>query len=190
MLQKGKRIFYILWVIAVISFVIISIKNPEIITPEYLLEFIKNFNTEVLVVYILITFIRGFFLIPSTPFVLLGIMLFPEKPFLVLTISMLGILFSSTMLYYFSDMLGFSGYLEKKFPNKIEQWKTKLTSSKSTLFIAGWALFPFVPTDLICYVAGIIKIPFKNMITGIFIGELILVTIYVYFGANLMNLFI
>lgn len=187
MLKKGKRIIYILWALIVLSFIIVSIIYPKIITPEYLVDFIKKFNTEMLLIYTLFTLIRGFFLIPSTPFVLLGILLFPEKPLLVLTISMIGILFSSTMLYYFSDILGFSKYLEKKFPEKIEKWKQHLTTSKSTLFIALWALFPFVPTDLICYVAGIIKIPFKNMLTGIFIGELILVTLYVYFGSGLIN---
>ena len=100
---------------------------------------------------------------------------------------MIGILFSSTMLYYFSDILGFSGYLERKVPEKIEKWKQQLTTSKSTFFIAAWALFPFVPTDIICYITGIIKIPFKNMLIGIFIGELILVTFYVFFGSNLIK---
>ena len=187
MLKKGKIIIYALWALTVLSFIIACVLYPEIISPEYLVGFIKKFNTEVLFIYILITLIRGFFLIPSTPFVIIGVLLFPTKPFLVLSISMIGILFSSTMLYYFSDILGFSGYLERKVPEKIEKWKQQLTTSKSTFFIAAWALFPFVPTDIICYITGIIKIPFKNMLIGIFIGELILVTFYVFFGSNLIK---
>lgn len=187
MLKKGKLIVYVLWALTVLSFIIACILFPKIISPEYLVEFIKKFNTEVLLIYILITLTRGYFLIPSTPFVLLGVLLFPAKPFLVLVISMIGILFSSTMLYYFSDILGFSGYLEKRFPKKIKKWKQQLTTSKSTFFIAAWALFPLVPTDIICYIAGIIKIPFKNMLIGIFIGEVILVAFYTYFGSSLIN---
>ncbi|MFY7669637.1 TVP38/TMEM64 family protein [Tenacibaculum sp. MEBiC06402] len=183
MLRTGKKIFYILWGLLLLYFLYRYIQNPEIFSVEYLKNFISSYKGQILVVYILISLVRGFFLIPSTPFVLAGVLLFPDQLFLVLLISMAGIMLSATALYYFSDMLGFSEHLEKKYPNKVLKWKDKLQSSKATFLVLGWSFFPLVPTDIICYVAGIIKMPYKYMFTGVFIGELILVSFYIFSGS-------
>ena len=187
MLKKGKTIAYVIWISILIYLGIAYLRNPEIATAEYLVNFIQQYKGEMLFIYTLLTLIRGFFLIPSTPFVIAGGLLFPDQLLLVLTISMVGILFSATALYYFSDLLGFSTYLERKFPSKINKWKKQLASKKSIWFIAGWSIFPFVPTDIICYVTGIIKTPYKNLFLGVFIGEIILCSLYVYFGAAIFN---
>ena len=98
---------------------------------------------------------------------------------------MLGVMFSAITLYYFSDLLGFSEYFKKnKSAEEIKNWEVRLRSPKSTLIILGWSFFPFVPTDLICYISGIIKLPIKNMLIGVFFGELILDIFYVYWGAE------
>jgi uncharacterized membrane protein YdjX (TVP38/TMEM64 family) len=183
MLRTGKKIFYILWGLLLIYFLYRYIQNPAIFSVEYLKNFISSYKGQILVVYILVSLVRGFFLLPSTPFVIVGALLFPDKLFLVLLISMTGIMLSATALYYFSDMLGFSEHLEKKYPNKVLKWKNKLQSSKATFLVLGWSFFPLVPTDIICYVAGIIKMPYKYMFAGVFIGELILVSFYIYSGS-------
>lgn len=187
MLRKGKTIIYIIWALLLIGFVVSYIIYPELYTAEKLVSTIKTFKNEMLLIYIVLSLIRGFFLIPSTPFVIAGGLLFPDQLLLVLLISIIGVLFSATSLYYFSDLLGFSSYLEEKFPNKIPKLKKKLDSPKSTLLVAGWSIFPFVPTDIICYVTGILKTPFKNVLFGVFIGEVILCSLYVYFGAAIFN---
>ena len=187
MLKKGKTLIYIIWIALLITLVVAYLLNPKIITAEYLVAFIQEFQGEMLLIYTILTLIRGFFLIPSTPFVIGGGLLFPDQLLLVLLISIVGVLFSATSLYYFSDLLGFSSYLEKKFPSKIHLWKKKLDTPKSTLLVAGWSIFPFVPTDIICYVTGILKTPFKNVLFGVFIGELVLCSLYVYFGASIFN---
>ena len=187
MIEKGKKVAYIIWLLFIIGLVIAYFKNPAILTPSYIVEFIQKFNGEMMLMYIFLTLIRGFFLIPSTPFVICGALLFPDKPFLVLAISMMGVMFSATTLYYFSDMLGFSKYFKTKKSKNVDLWETRLKSPKSIFFVTGWSLFPFVPTDLICYAAGIVKIPFRNMFIGVFLGELILDIFYVFFGANLVK---
>lgn len=187
MLRTGKKVFYVLWALLLIYFIYRYIQNPNIFSVEYLKDFISLYKGQILIVYILLSLVRGFFLIPSTPFVIVGVLLFPDKLFMVLLISMMGIMLSATALYYFSDMLGFSEHLEKKYPEKVLKWKNKLQSSKATYLVLGWSFFPLVPTDIICYVAGIIKMPYKYMFTGVFIGELILVSFYVYSG-SLLNL--
>ncbi|MDC1162149.1 VTT domain-containing protein [Tenacibaculum sp.] len=187
MVEKGKKIVYYLWLVILLTLVIVYFIKPEITMAEYLVNFIKSFHQEMLGVYIILTLIRGFFLIPSTPFVIGGGLLFPNQLLLVLTISMIGVLFSATALYYFSDLLGFSSYLNKKFPSKIELCKKELANSKSILLVSIWSVFPLVPTDLVCYITGILKTPFKNVLLGVFIGELLLCSLYVYFGAILLS---
>ena len=185
MLRTGKKIFYILWGVLLIYFLYCYVQNPAIFSVEYLKGFISSYNDQILLVYIILSIVRGFFLIPSTPFVIVGALLFPDRLLLVLLISMIGIMLSATALYYFSDMLGFSEYLEKKYPNKVKKWESKLQSSKATWLVLGWSFFPLVPTDIICYVAGIIKMPYKYMFTGVFVGEIILVSFYIYSGGLL-----
>ncbi|WP_442266811.1 TVP38/TMEM64 family protein [Tenacibaculum sp. ZS6-P6] len=187
MLKTGKKIFYILWGVLLIYLLYRYVKNPEIFSVDYIKDFISSYKGQIMTVYILLSLIRGFFLIPSTPFVITGVLLFPDQLLLVLIISMVGIMLSATSLYYFADLLGFSEYLEKKYPKKVKKWESKLQSSKATYLVFGWSFFPLVPTDIICYVAGIIKMPFKYMFTGVFLGELILVTFYVYSG-NMLKL--
>ncbi|NBS92050.1 hypothetical protein EBS67_18950, partial [bacterium] len=76
----------------------------------------------------MISFLRGFTLIPSTPFVIAGVLLFPENKIIVLLISLGGILFSATLLYYLSEFLGFDSYFEKIAPERVNRITTKINS--------------------------------------------------------------
>ena len=185
-LKSSKIIFYSIWATSILFLIVFYLIYPEKVSIESLNNFISSYEEQMLLIYSILTLVRGFFLIPSTPFVICGTLLFPDNLFFVLFISMIGIMLTSTGLYYFSDLLGFSQYLEKKHPAGVEKWKNRLNNPKSTLFVIAWSFFPFVPTDLICYVAGIVKMPFKYMFLGVFIGELVLVTFYVYFRSIFM----
>ncbi|MDT7833533.1 VTT domain-containing protein [Flavobacteriaceae bacterium S356] len=186
--RKGKIVIYSIWVVIIVVLAILYFLSPETFSPKSITEFVKTFNSEMLWIYILLSLIRGFFLIPSTPFVLAGALLFPGRLLLILVISMIGIMLSATCIYYFSDFLGFSKRLDHRFSSKVNAWRSRFSSSKSVLFIAGWSLLPVVPTDFICYAGGILKAPFKYIFTGVFIGELILCSIYIYFGSNVLQL--
>lgn len=180
-MKTGRRVFYGLWALSILSMIVIYLFNPEVFTVSYLKDFIGTYQNSILSTYIALSLVRGFFLVPSTPFVLCGGLLFPEHLHVVLGISMFGVLVSATSLYYFSDMLGFSLYLERKYPRQIKRWKSRLQRPRASLFVLGWSFFPLVPTDLICYVAGLVKMPYRYMFIGVFIGELILNIFYIYF---------
>ena len=188
-MKTVKRAIFILWLAAVLAAVICVLIYPDILSAEYVVNFIARFENQLLLAYFLISVLRGLFLIPSTPFVLAGILLFPAMPWIVLLISMIGILLTATGLYYFSDMLGFSEKLDKKFPEKMKIWHKRLNSPKATLIVLAWSFFPLVPTDLICYVAGIVKMPFRYLLLGVFVGELILVSFYVFVGQGIFHYF-
>ena len=189
MVQQGKNIAYRLWLLSIVALMAAYIFFPEKFTVEYIISFVQSFKTEILVVYIAVSLIRGFFLIPSTIFVIAGSVLFPDQSILVLAISMIGVLFSATALYFFADSIGFSEILEEKYPQQVTSWKARLNRPGSTWFVLGWSFFPLVPTDIICYVAGIVKLPFRYMILGVFVGEAVLNIGYIYFGSNITNYF-
>ncbi len=152
MVRICKKVFLGLWICVIIYLVYLYIQNPAIASPENIRTFIASYGSEAMFVYISLTLVRGFFLIPSTPFVIGGAMLFPDKLFFILIISMVGVMFSATVLYYFSDMLGFSHYLEAKYPKKIGKWKQRLQDPKATYFVLGWSFFSFSSYrfDLLC----------------------------------------
>jgi uncharacterized membrane protein YdjX (TVP38/TMEM64 family) len=177
-----KRAVYIAWIILVVGLGFLFILRNKYFHPEFLSAWIFEHAGHVWLFYIAVSFIRGFFLIPSTPFVLLGVVLFPGQPVEVLAVSMSGVVFSATLLYFYSDNIGFSDYLEETYPKQAHWMKDKLGGKYEFLFIYGWSIFPPVPTDLICYITGILKVNYWKMIAGVFLGELTLNTFYVFMG--------
>ncbi|UKN00114.1 VTT domain-containing protein [Paracrocinitomix mangrovi] len=181
-----KGIFYFIWIAAIVVLLIFFIASPQSFTAENIADFLSRYNNQLMFIYIIVSLVRGLFLIPSTPFVLAGIPLFPDQPFFVFIVSLVGVAAGATMVYYMSDLLGFSKKLEEKYPSKIEKWHQRLNSPKASLIVIAWSFFPLVPTDIICYVAGIVKMPYRFLIAGVMIGEIVLIYLYVYGGMALV----
>jgi uncharacterized membrane protein YdjX (TVP38/TMEM64 family) len=175
-----RRLFYLLWLVLVISFFIYSWFNPKVYSVDYLKQLLNRYGDFVLIAYVIVSFFRGFFLIPSTPFVLVGAVLFKNQPWIVVSISMGGIMFSAVLLYFFSNALGFSKLLEQKNSSRIEEWSNRLQSKYGFWILLFWCMIPVVPTDLICYLSGLLKFPFKAFCLAVFLGQSILVFIYVF----------
>lgn len=182
-----KRIIYTAWILIVVLLIALFAIFPDVLTAENIYAFISEYERSVWVAYLLISFVSGFFVLPSTPFVLSGILLFPGQPVLVLVVSMTAILMSASVLYFFSDIIGISKYLEEKFPKKISTIKNKMTGRKSFFFVFAWSLIPFFPTDIICYVAGILKLNYWRLITAVFLGETIINSLYVFGGVEVIR---
>ncbi|MBC7475402.1 MAG: VTT domain-containing protein [Candidatus Sericytochromatia bacterium] len=176
---KHKTIIYI-WITLVILGILFYLSYPTSFSPINISNFLKRFDSYMIVIYIILCMLRGFTLIPGTPFVVAGAILFPTHPFLMLFISVSCMLFSSIILYFFSEFLGFDNFFKNKYPEKIEVIKNKLDGVKGVFFIALWAAFPLAPTDLVCYVAGVIRLNLKILLLGIFFGELPICAFYIF----------
>jgi uncharacterized membrane protein YdjX (TVP38/TMEM64 family) len=183
--STGKKVIILIWILFLISCVGIVLIYPQQFTPQNIAAFLLQFKTSMLFVYFLLSLARGLTLVPSTPLVIAGTILFPTELFWVLAISIAGIMFSSTMIYHFSDYLGFGAYLEHKQPRKISRLKHRLQQPTGFLFVFLWSVFPFLPTDAVCYVAGILKMNFTKFMAAMTFGELIICTIYIFFYAYL-----
>lgn len=103
-------------------------------------------------------------------------------PWLVLLISISGILVSSTLIYFCSDLLGFTDYFETKHAKAVEKIRHRLETPIGFLFVLLWAFFPLVPTDAVCYVAGTTRMAFAKFLVAVFLGEIVLCSFYIFLG--------
>ncbi len=186
-LPAKKKIFIVIWLLFLIFCIGTVFVYPHEFTPQNIAAFLAKFKTSVLIVYLILSILRGLTLVPSTPLVIAGTILFPTEPFWILAISIVGIIFSSTMIYYFSDYLGFGDYLENKQPQKIGKIKEHLQQPTGFLFVFLWSLFPFLPTDAVCYAAGILRMNFAKFIAAMTFGELIICSVYIFFYSRLLD---
>ncbi len=186
--MRYRRVLTYVWVAAVLAVAGWYLSSPESFTAEHFQRILKGWGPWAFPGFVAASVLRGPLLIPSTPLVLAGGAFFPEAVPAVLVVSMLGIVASATLLYRFPGFAGYDRMLQARYPEKLERLRGRLTSPWAVWFVAGWAFFPAVPTDLICYAAGLVRMPYARMITGIIVGELPLVTAYVLLGTTLSGL--
>src|SRR5688572_5142988 len=136
-------------------------------------------------VYVLLGAVRGFAFIPVTNLLVLAIPIFPPVPLLVLTL--VGIAISSASIYAFAGSLKLAEYFERKHAQHAERVRAALRSNP-TAIVTAWSFLPVVPTDLICYVCGVMKISFSRFMLGVLVGEGAICAIYIFAGSSLLEL--
>jgi uncharacterized membrane protein YdjX (TVP38/TMEM64 family) len=182
-----RALFLIIWLGVILAGVLFYISDPAAFTAENIAGFLQRSQGEIWLIYFLMSALRGFTLLPSTPLIIAGTLLFPQQSFFVLFVSIFGILISSTILYFFSELIGFAEYFETNKPSIVQKIKERLERPTGFLFVAAWSFFPLVPTDAICYVAGTARMKFSMFLTAIFLGEVILCSCYIFLGGSLIK---
>ncbi len=91
---------------------------------------------------------------------------------------------SAVIMYFFSEVMGFDKLFEKKYPKKAKKVH-KLVEKHGFYIVAAWSFLPLVPTDLICYTAGIVRMNFWKFIAGVFTGEFLLVLMLTFLGGEI-----
>lgn len=166
--RSVRKILIVLWLFLLVTLGTKGIFDPSFFRPENLVALLQQFGPFLLLAYFLLSILRGFTLIPSMPFVVAGVLLFPDNLPFVYIISLAGILLSSTLIYYFSQEMGFDEYFEKHASyHRIEKW----IRSHGFPFIFVWSFVPFLPTDLVCYIAGTVGVPYRRFILAVALGE-------------------
>lgn len=160
---------------------------PQYYTAEFLKNTLDNNHSIIFGAYIIISLIRSLFFLPSTIFIIMGVALYPNDPYLVLLISMVGIILGACWIYFSAELLKIEQVFSNKTQNKIKRTESGI-KKYGFWIVLFWSFFPAVPTDLICYLAGYSKMNFLKFILALFIGEIILVSIYIWTGATLFEL--
>lgn len=172
------------WLLLVAVVLLLLFLFPDILTRERISDFLLDLGPLALLAYIAVSLTRALLLIPATPFVWAGSISFPQWPFLVLVISAAGIAVGAYLVYRFPSFGSYDELLEEKYPDKIEFLRTHMNKPHGYWIIMGWAFFPLVPTDVICYVSGMARLPFQRMIIPLLIGALPLVVVYIFLGVE------
>jgi uncharacterized membrane protein YdjX (TVP38/TMEM64 family) len=136
-------------------------------------------------IYLGLGAIRGFALIPVTNLVVIALPIFPPWPLFILTLA--GILISSASIYAFAGSLRLAEYFERKHAEKTERVRTALHRNPLAI-VTAWSFLPIVPTDLICYVCGVMRISLARLLLGVLIGEGAICAIYIFAGNQLLEL--
>lgn len=130
-------------------------------------------------VYLFFASVRGFTLIPATTLIVAAVPFFPPTPLFVLTL--MGILISSASVYLFAEALNLEEVLARKHQRRVDRLKGALQKYQLPVII-GWSFFPLAPTDVICYVCGVLEVDFRKCLLGVVIGEGIICAIYIFLG--------
>ncbi|PKV51259.1 putative membrane protein YdjX (TVP38/TMEM64 family) [Aquimarina sp. MAR_2010_214] len=186
MSSKLKYIIKYIWIGLVAICLLIYFIYPDLFAKEKIASFVRQFHKYAWMAYFLMHIVRGFLLLPSTPLIFAGVLLFPNNLVWLLIISLIGILASSLLIYFFSNTLGFSKIFERD-NTKFNLIENRLLSKNGYLYIILWSFIPIVPTDLICYLSGAIKIKISVFIISILLGELVLCSIYIFGSAFIIN---
>lgn len=165
-----KKSLITLWLILIIGCGFYFLTHPWFFTVDSLRIFLEQFWSALLIIYLLLSALRGFTLIPSLPFVLVWVVLFPDNLYFVFVISLIGILLSSTMVYFFSREMGFEEILLRKYPHGMKRYE-KWIQSYWFLTVALWSCIIVVPTDLICYIAWVLQMNFWKFILAVALWE-------------------
>lgn len=135
-------------------------------------------------VYLALGCLRSFTLIPATSLVLLGTVFLP--PAMLFPLTLLGILASSAAVYYFAEALKLDEVLTQKHGEHVARVRGLLERHGFPI-VVGWAFFPLVPTDLICYLAGVIRMPIAAVLLGVGLGEGAICAVYIFVGDSLLH---
>jgi len=137
-------------------------------------------------VYLLLISLRGLVFIPSTPVLLIGVVIFP--PWQNYWINLVGIVLSSFIVITAIQHFGFGTSLEhlRHSSSRYKKLEAQLARFGPPI-IVGWSFFPLVPTDLIVYLATLIRIRTGVILLSVLAGEAVLMAIYVFGGAALLG---
>ena len=131
------------------------------------------------VIYVVLGSLRAFTLVPATFLLFIAMPFF--SPFLLLMLTLPGIGISSSICYFFAEVLHMDELFERRYPKQIQTLKRVLQRHPMSITI-GWSFLLFLPTDLICYVCGALRINYAKFIAGVLIGEGTVYAIYIYLG--------
>ena len=186
-MKQFKKYLRWTWIVLILIAVTLFLIYPNSFTAESLKTILNDNSSLILLAFIVLSCIRALFFLPSTLFVLMGTVLYPDEPVFVLFVSMIGILIGASLVYKAASILTPEQLFSGKNLTRMEGVRSKMEKYGFSIVLL-WSFFPAVPTDLICYVAGTIKMSFWKFILAVFLGEIVLVSIYIWSGKSIIEL--
>ena len=178
-MPRGRLVALTVWVALVVALSALYVARPELLEPERVVATLQASGQSVLLGYVVLGVLRPLTLIPSSVLIVVLTLLFPDRPWLVMASSLAGIVLSALLIYFFFEFLGLGELFERKHARRL-RWLEGQMKQKGFWIVVGWSMFPFVPTDAICYVAGTLRMQLGKFTAGVALGELPVVVFYVW----------
>ncbi|QQR82820.1 TVP38/TMEM64 family protein [Candidatus Campbellbacteria bacterium] len=180
---RSKMLFLFLWILVVCGGLFVYVYYPTLFQRAltHVMGVSVYFGYALL---LLIGALRGFTLVPSTYLIVVGLFFFAPVPLFFVILA--GIIISSISVYYFSEYLHVDTFFEKKHHARVVQIRTLLEKNELPIIIL-WSFAPILPTDIICYVCGTLRVDIRKFVLGITIGEGTIVALYIFFGQYLLK---
>ncbi len=169
-----------LWLALIATCLCLYTMRPDLFEPDNIRSFFSDNLYSGLAVYLVICTLRGFTLIPSTPFVLAGILVFPPLPLFL--VNQLAVYSSSAVLYYMTRSMRFDNFFFTHYPEQVERL-INLLRKRELPVISLWGFAPFIPTDMIVCICSVLRISVWKTLMGVSIGEGIICAIYIFGGS-------
>ena len=158
-------------------------------TLEIVRQYVQDNFAIVVLLYLIVISLRGLVFLPSTPVLLIGVVIFP--PWQNYWLNLIGIALSSFIVITAIQRFGFANSLERLRASSPAYHRMELQLARfGPPIIVGWSFFPFVPTDLIVYLATLIRMRTATILLSVLAGEAVLMAIYVFGGSALLDLLI
>ena len=185
-MTTSRRIAFGFWLTVTAGLSVLYAARPDLVEPAQLVDVLRRSGPFVLPGYVVVSVLRPVTLAPSTVLIVVGTLLFPDRYWTVFAVSLGGVVASAALIYYFFDFLGLAELFERRHAARV-RWLEAQIRRRGFWIVAGWSVFPFVPTDAICYVAGSLRMPIGRFLLGVTLGEIPVVAFYVTGGAWLFG---
>jgi uncharacterized membrane protein YdjX (TVP38/TMEM64 family) len=169
-----------LWLALIASSLSLFFFMPELFEPQSIRQFLTDNLFSGLLVYFIISTLRGFTLIPLTPIVLAGVLVFPPWPLFL--VNQAGVYASSAILYFMTRYMRFDNFFFTHYPQQVEKL-ILLLRKRELPVISLWGFAPFIPTDMIICICSVLRISVFKTLLGVSIGEGVICAVYIFGGS-------
>lgn len=151
--------------------------------PEYIRTYLADFGNAGFLVYILIHIIHAIIVIvPGDIINICGGFIYGIP--LGFTLSFIGIMLGSVIVFYISRFFGYEFVSRLVAKEKIEKMSGMLNSSKGTVGLFIFWCIPFIPKDLMMYIAGLTPIKASRLFLVFGFARIPSTLLWVSIGAN------
>ncbi len=182
----SKKYLRIVWLTLVIGVLALYYFFPGVFSYDYLEQLIAEDLLLGSMLIFGIHIVRSFTFIPASPLIVLSVVVFPDSPWFLLLVNWLGMSLSAMMLFLLSYYLDFNQFLEKK-PKTTAKITHRLNSPSGFWYIFIWSFVPVFSSDLMCFIAGSLKLRFPQFILAFSMGTIIMCGFYIY-GTSIIQL--
>ena len=186
-MPRIRLIALVVWAASVAALSALYVLRPDLLEPERVAAALRGSGQPVLLGYVALNVVRAFTLVPATVLVVAGTLLFPDRPWFVTGSALGGAVASALLIYYFFDFLGLGDLFERRHAARVRRLEAQMARRGGFWLVAGWSAFPFTPTDVICYVAGTLRMPVARFAAAVALGKLPIVVFYVWATGTLVE---